>query len=192
MRLASRGAKFGEVTLPQLISPMPAKLPDYLAPNLRVVFCGTAAGMVSAASGHYYAGPGNLFWAYLYSSGITSEPLVASMDHRVLEFGVGLTDLAKTIAASSDRGLRPHYDVEGFVAKIEQFRPTWVAFHGKEAAKAVSRAVGNRSPISLGVQPWSLAITQTFVVPSSSAAHRDASRLEGKRDRVEWFSDEAR
>lgn len=36
-------------------------LPDRLGPGLRVVFCGTAAGAVSARKGHYYAGPGNLF-----------------------------------------------------------------------------------------------------------------------------------
>src|SRR5262245_40246090 len=113
---------------------MVSKLPDYLAPGLRVVFCGTAAGKVSATRGHYYAGPGTLFWTFLYRSEITSEPLFPSSDQRVLEFGVGLTDLAKKVAASSDRGLRTHYDVDGFIEKIERFQPTWVAFHGKEAA----------------------------------------------------------
>jgi mismatch-specific thymine-DNA glycosylase len=77
---------------------MSSKLPDYLAPRLRVVFCGTAAGMTSASRGHYYAGPGNLFWTYLYEARITTEPLFPSTDHRVLEFGVGLTDLAKEVA----------------------------------------------------------------------------------------------
>jgi double-stranded uracil-DNA glycosylase len=33
-------------------------LPDVLGPGLRVVFCGTAAGAVSAVRGAYYAGPG--------------------------------------------------------------------------------------------------------------------------------------
>src|SRR5260221_12321249 len=112
---------------------MPAKLPDYLAPNLRVVICGTAAGTTSASRGHYYAGPGNLFWTYLHRAEITAEPLVPSIDYRILEYEVGLTDLAKTVAASSDRGLRKHYDVDAFVSKIEDYRPRWVAFHGKEA-----------------------------------------------------------
>lgn len=39
--------------------------PDLLAPHLRLVFCGTAAGNVSAARGAYYAGPGNQFWPIL-------------------------------------------------------------------------------------------------------------------------------
>lgn len=166
---------------------MKSKLSDYLAPGLRVVICGTAAGKTSAAREHYYAGPGNLFWTYLYSSGITTEPLFPSTDSRVLEFGVGLTDLAKRVAASSDRGLRKHYDVDAFIAKVERYQPRWVAFHGKEAARAVSRALGHGSAVPLGEQPWDVAATRVFVLPSASGANRDATRLEGKTDRVEWF-----
>jgi double-stranded uracil-DNA glycosylase len=166
---------------------MTEKLPDYLAPNLRVVFCGTAAGKTSALRGSYYAGQGNLFWTYLCRAGITTEPLFPSMDHRVLEFGVGLTDLAKRVAASNDRGLRGHYDIDGFVAKIERYAPAWVAFHGKEAAKAVARSIGSDTAVRLGVQPWTVAGAQVFALPSGSGANRDRSRLEGKADRVEWF-----
>lgn len=168
---------------------MSSKLPDYLGPNLRVVFCGTAAGKASAASGHYYAGRGNLFWTYLFSSGISSEPLVPSTDHRVLEFGVGLTDLAKSVAANSDRGLHSHYDVDAFVAKMKHHRPRWVAFHGKAAAKAVSQGLGHGTSMALGEQMWSIEKIQIFVLPSASAANRDPSRLEGKSDRVEWFEE---
>jgi TDG/mug DNA glycosylase family protein len=171
---------------------MSSKLPDYLAPRLRVVFCGTAAGTTSASRGHYYAGPGNLFWTYLYQARITTEPLFPSTDHRVLEFGVGLTDLAKKVAASSDRDLRPHYDVAGFVTKIERYEPSWVAFHGKEAAKIVSRVFGHGGTVALGRQQWSVANARVFVLPSASGANRDNSRLEGKADRVEWFNELAR
>ncbi len=168
---------------------MSHKLPDYLAPDLRVVICGTAAGKTSASLGHYYAGPGNLFWTYLYRARITTQPLFPSTDHRVLEFGVGLTDVAKKIAASSDRGLRGHYDVDAFVSKIERYRPSWVAFHGKEAAKVVARALGQPSGVLLGEQAWRVGEARAFVLPSASGANRDASRLEGKIDRVEWFKE---
>lgn len=168
---------------------MSPKLPDYLAPDLRVVICGTAAGTTSASLGHYYAGSGNLFWTYLYRAGITTQPLFPSTDHRVLEFGVGLTDLAKKIAAGSDRGLRGHYDVDAFVSKIERNHPRWVAFHGKEAAKVLSRALGRGSEVALGEQTWSVGHANVFVLPSASGANRDASRLEGKTDRVQWFKE---
>jgi G:T/U-mismatch repair DNA glycosylase len=39
-----------------------AILPDVLQPDLKVVFCGTAAGTQSAQAGAYYAGRGNYFW----------------------------------------------------------------------------------------------------------------------------------
>ena len=171
---------------------MSSKLPDCLAHGLRVVFCGTAAGTTSASRGHYYAGPGNLFWTYLYRARITVEPLFPSTDCRVLEFGVGLTDLAKKVAATSDRGLRAHYDVDGFVEKIERHQPLWVAFHGKEAAKAVSRTLGHGGVVALGEQQWSVAAAHVYVLPSSSGANRDRSRREGKADRVEWFKELAR
>jgi hypothetical protein len=105
----------------------------------------------------------------------------------VLEFGVGLTDLAKKVAASSDRGLRAHYDVGGFVAKIERYRPSWVALHGKEAAKEVSRALGHGGAVAFGKQKWTVAEAQVYVLPSASGSNRDRSRLEGKADRLEWF-----
>jgi TDG/mug DNA glycosylase family protein len=36
-------------------------LPDVLAPNLAIIFCGTAVGSVSAQRRAYYAGPGTVF-----------------------------------------------------------------------------------------------------------------------------------
>jgi TDG/mug DNA glycosylase family protein len=164
-------------------------LPDYLAPGLRVVFCGTVVSTTSAARGHYYAGPGNEFWPFLHQSGLTPVPLSPNDDARVLEFRLGLTDLAKKIAASSDARLGSHYDIDGFVEKIETFAPAWLAFHGKTAGRAASKALGYGSAISLGEQAWSIGATRVFVLPSASAANRDPKRLEGRASRVDWFRD---
>jgi TDG/mug DNA glycosylase family protein len=155
------------------------------------VFCGTAAGKDSATIGHYYAGTGNLFWTYLYRAKITPEPLFPSSDRRVLEFGIGLTDLAKKVAASSDKGLKVHYDVDGFVAKIERHQPAWVAFHGLEAARQVSKALGHGA-VALGKRDWTVADAQVFALASASGSNRDSANWGGKADRVEWFKDLAR
>jgi hypothetical protein len=40
-------------------------LPDLLAPGLRLVVCGSAAGVRSAQLGQYYAGRGNKLWRTL-------------------------------------------------------------------------------------------------------------------------------
>jgi len=53
----------------------------------------------------------------------------------VLVFGIGLTDVVKGKAASSDALLpSSDYDVPGFIAKIKSFKPFMVAFNGKQAA----------------------------------------------------------
>src|SRR5207244_10764411 len=76
-------------------------LPDYLQAGLRLVFVGFNPSMRSAAVGHYYAGPGNLFWPLLYESGLLPTPLTYAEDARILEFGIGLTDPVKRPTPSS-------------------------------------------------------------------------------------------
>jgi double-stranded uracil-DNA glycosylase len=115
--------------------------------------------------------------------------LTPNEDFRVLESGIGLTDLAKNTASSSDVGLDPHYDIANFVEKIERFAPGWVAFHGKTTAKTVSRSLGHGPTVALGPQSWTVGKTSVFVVPSTSAANRDPKRLEGRSARVDWFRD---
>jgi G:T/U-mismatch repair DNA glycosylase len=105
---------------------------------------------------------------------------------------VGLTDLAKAVAASSDRDLEAHYDVVGLVKKIQRYEPSWVAFHGKEATKVVSGALGRGRTVPPGVQGWTVEDARVFVLPSASAANRDNSRLDRKTDRVDWFKELAR
>src|SRR4051794_32803818 len=67
-------------------------LPDVLRPGLRLVICGSAAGVVSAARGEYYAGPGNKFWDILAVTGLTPRRLLPHEFRDVLDFGIGLTD----------------------------------------------------------------------------------------------------
>jgi len=117
-------------------------LPDYLAPDLAVVFVGTSVGTESASCGHYYSGPGNRFWELLWEAGLTgNRRLVPDQDARVLKYSIGLTDIVKGRASSSDALLqRLDFDVPGFLAKIQKYKPFVVAFNGKEAAKAGSCA----------------------------------------------------
>jgi len=71
-------------------------LTDFLRPGLRVVVTGTIAVWHRAEREHYYAGAGNQFWVLLHASGLVPEPLEPADDHRVMDFGVGLTDLVRT------------------------------------------------------------------------------------------------
>lgn len=51
-------------------------LPDYLRPRLDVVFVGTSVATTSLSRGHYYSGPGNKFWEFLWDAGLTGERLL--------------------------------------------------------------------------------------------------------------------
>lgn len=119
-------------------------LPDYLKPGLRAVFVGTAVGTMCGRRGHYYAGRGNAFWELLYNAWLDNYPLYPEDDRRILDYGFGLTDLVKGVAASSDRGLE--YDVRGFIAKMKRYQPAWTVFHGQEAAKQVSKYLRQSIP----------------------------------------------
>lgn len=164
-------------------------LPDYLATGLRVVFCGTAAGNRSAELGHYYAGPGNEFWSLLSRAGILPESFGPERDNDVLQFGVGLTDLAKKRSASRDQDLSPgDFDVAALVEKLDRYRPAWLVFHGKTPANIVSRSLGFGAHVNLGKQDWTVAGVSVYVVPSASAANRSAAHLEGKPSRLAWFN----
>ena len=70
-------------------------LPDLIKPGLRIVFCGTAAGNVSAARGAYYAHPQNRFWSALHAYGLTPRKLEPEDYPDLPRWGVGLTDIAK-------------------------------------------------------------------------------------------------
>ena len=165
-------------------------LPDVLVPGLRAVFVGTAAGDVSAARRHYYAGPGNEFWQYLADSGLTDEYLGPDRDAEILKYGLGLTDIAKRRSAGTDALLVPSdFDVPGFVRKVARYQPNWVAFHGKAAAKEVARSLRVRGGIDLGKQAWAVAESLVYVLPSASGSNRSLDRLEGKPTRLAWFKD---
>ncbi len=141
-------------------------LNDVLAPGLKLVVCGTAAGKVSAARGEYYAGPGNKFWPVLFEVGLTPRRLVPHEYMELLTFGIGLTDVAKGQAgsdASIDFSLS---NPENLLKKIQRFAPAILAFNGKKAAQVF---LGQRR-VELGLQSVQVGATRLFVAPSTSGA----------------------
>ncbi len=110
-------------------------LPDRLQPGLRLVLCGTAAGRVSALRGHYYAGPGNLFWPLLAETGLTPRRLRPEENHLLPGFGIGLTDLCKT-AFGSDAQIPPAaWDHATLFTKMNACQPACLAFTSLTAAR---------------------------------------------------------
>lgn len=152
-------------------------LPDILAPDLRLVFCGTAAGTASAKAGTYYAGPGNSFWATLHAVGLTPEQLKPAEFARLPEFGIGLTDICKVRHGSDEEVGTIEFDVAGLERKIAVAEPENLAFNGKNAARgALERNV------DYGLQPERIGGALLWVLPSTSAAARRFWKLEPWRE----------
>lgn len=163
-------------------------LPDFLRPGLDVVFTGTSVATASAARGHYYSGPGNKFWELVWDAGLTGDRILTpEQDSTVLTYGIGLTDLVKGRAASSDSLLATaDFDVAGFVTKIETFGPTFVAFNGVEASRRVARYV-SAAVGGLGPCDWRVGSSRIFVLPSSSGASADRRNFAPKSSKAEWW-----
>ncbi len=136
-------------------------LPDYLEKELGVVFVGSSVATASAARGHYYAGPGNKFWELLWEAGFTGDRILSpEQDAWVLRYGIGLTDVVKSVAASSDSLLKStDYKVGPFLAKIEAYAPSVVAFNGKEAARWVFRHLKGLFAFEWGADSQAVELT---------------------------------
>ena len=141
-----------------------------LAPGLRIVFCGTAAGTVSARRGAYYAHPQNAFWRTLHAVGLVPS-LMRPEDYGVLpQFGLGLTDLAK-FASGMDHEL-PR-DALGAAAraalteKILAIEPRFLAFTSLAGGRSfLGRSAG------FGERAERIGETRVWVLPSPSPAAR--------------------
>jgi TDG/mug DNA glycosylase family protein len=146
-------------------------LPDLLRPGLRVVFVGTSVSKRSAAAGHYYSNPTNKFWQLLAATGLPGgRPVGAPLDVTLPDIGIGLTDLVKARAASSDSALAADdYDVPGFLARLDTAAPKVVAFNGGKAADRVSRSLGY-GPSAEGPADWRIGESLVYRLPSSSAS----------------------
>ena len=145
-------------------------LPDVLCQGLLVVFCGTAAGTVSASRGAYYAGPGNRFWRIIAEIKLTPRRLQPDEFRLFPTFGIGLTDIAKSAAGADSELPVGSFDVEGFTKRIRAVRPKIVAFNGKRAGGAF---FGIPRTVDLAYGPCSPPMPDfpaVFVLPSTSGA----------------------
>jgi len=152
-------------------------LRDVLEPGLRVVFCGTAPGTVSAKVQAYYAGPGNAFWQALHLTGLTPFELVPAEFERLPGYGIGLTDICKVSSGSDAEVGIAEFDVAGLQEKIAAAEPGYLAFNGKNAARgALERDV------AYGLQDEQVGGAPVWVLPSTSGRARRFWKIEPWRE----------
>ena len=143
-------------------------LPDVLEPGVVTLFCGSAAGAVSARLGLPYAGPGNRFWPILAETGLTPR-LFAPDEYRALPaLGLGITDVNKTESGSDASLSGRGDDPDALRAKLKAFRPAILAFTAKRPAQVFLKAVFGIAAPDYGVQDRDLDGTEIHVLPSPS------------------------
>lgn len=117
-------------------------LPDALAPNLLVLFCGLNPGVRTAQTGHAYNHPSNRFWKLMHSSGVLPVPCAATEDRTLpARFALGLTNIVDRPTRSGAE-LRPaelDAGVGALEAKVRRWRPEVVCVVGKSIWESVWR-----------------------------------------------------
>src|SRR5438309_1671503 len=111
-------------TRAQLAAAAGGKVPDLLAPALRVLFCGINPSLYSAAIGHHFGRPGNRFWPTLHAAGFTPRLLSPFEEQELLAAGYGITNLVARATATANQ-LTDDEIIRGarrMVAKVRRYR----------------------------------------------------------------------
>jgi TDG/mug DNA glycosylase family protein len=160
------GRKPFKPTKQQLIEAAGKTLPDVIAPNLKVLFCGINPGLYTAAVGHHFARPGNRFWPALQKSGFTSQ-LISPFDEReLLKLGVGISNVVPHATASAAELTREDYVNGGraLAKKIKRYHPRIVAILGVGAY----RDAFARPKAQIGEQGERIHDARVWVLPNPS------------------------
>lgn len=152
-------------------------MPDVVADGLRVLFCGINPGLMTAATGHHFARPGNRFWPVLHLSGFTPRLLKPSEQDELLSYGLGITNVVARATARADELTPDEYREGGRLlgAKVERLRPRWLAVVGVTAYRS---AFGERRA-AIGPQERRIGSSRVWVLPNPSGlnAHWTAATM---------------
>lgn len=162
-------------------------LPDYLKPGLDIVLVGLNPGAYSAKVGHYFASSRNRFWKAINQSGLFREPLDADNDHKVLDQGIGFTDVVKrpSRGASDLRAADFRKWSPVLKEKIERYQPLIVCFHGATGYRNyLKHAEGVDERPEPGLQQRTISKSRVFLIPNPSPANAVYSL----DDLVAWYT----
>lgn len=145
-------------------------LADLLAKDLKVIFCGINPGLKSAFDGHHFSGRSNRFWRVLHQAGFTPYEIQPLNDATILDFGYGLTTAVARATVRADELSKHEFasSIETFKAKMEHFRPKYIAFLGKPAYMAFS----GKKQIAWGLQDETFSGAKVWVLPNPSGLNR--------------------
>lgn len=162
-------------------------VPDIIAPDLDVLFCGINPSIYSAAVGHHFARPGNRFWKAIYGAGFSDRLLHPSEDRQLIDCGCGLTNIVDRATARADQVAPAEFQAgrAALAIKVQQFLPRCLAILGISAYRIAFAA----PKAQIGVQPNDFYGAKLWVLPNPSGlnAHYqvpDLQRLYGEMRRA--------
>lgn len=179
-------------TKAQLAAAISLTVPDIIAPDLRVLFCGINPGLYTAAIGHHFGRPGNRFWPALYGAGFTPRQFAPWDEAELLPLGIGITNMVERTSATAAE-VAPHEFVAGgerLVRLVALYHPRVIAFLGIGAY----RSAFGRPKATLGLQSERIDGTALWVLPSPSglnANHQLADLVTLLRELKTWVDAEA-
>jgi TDG/mug DNA glycosylase family protein len=137
-----------------------------VAPGLDVIFCGINPGLVSAASGHNFARPGNRFWPALHGAGFTPRLMRPEEDLELPRYGIGMTNVVDRPSAGAhdltDEELRA--GASRVAALVERWEPRVLAVVGIGAY----RTGWERRKATVGLQEELVGGRPVWVLPNTS------------------------
>jgi TDG/mug DNA glycosylase family protein len=158
-------------------------VPDLIAPNLRVLFCGINPSVYSAVVRHHFARPGNRFWPTLHKAGFTPRLLRPDEEQELLIYGYGITNIVEraTVAAAELTSDELASGGQRLRTKVKHYQPRVLAILGISAY----RLAFNQPRAVLGQQPDTIGSIQLYILPNPSGlnAHftpADLARVYGE------------
>lgn len=144
---------------------------DQLKEGLTIIFIGYNPSLVSGEVGHNYANKNNRFWKILYQSGITERLYLPEEDSKLLDKGIGFTNIVSRPTRTAEEITKEEYQ-EGrkiLFEKINFYKPKIAFFVGKGVYLQYSQF----KKTSWGKQEKKLVPgVIDFVAPSSSGLVR--------------------
>lgn len=152
-------------------------VPDVIADGLHVLFCGINPGLMSAATGHHFARPGNRFWPVLHASGFTPRRFAPAEQQELLRHGLGITNVVARASARADELSDEEFREGGSILreKVLRLRPRWLAVAGVTAYRV---AFADKSA-RIGPQELTIGDTRVWALPNPSGlnAHWPTARM---------------
>lgn len=141
-------------------------MPDIVAPNLKVLFCGINPGLYTAVVGHHFARPGNRFWPTLHAAGFTPRLYLPEEESELLDLGFGITNIVDRATANAAE--LSAVELKEGALKLEEkvigYQPQVLALLGISAY----RVAFEKPTAGIGIQEQTIGNTKLWVLPNPS------------------------